>query len=351
MLTGSVLWGTAASYAMSGEITGAGPKDREVGKMMRETGWLPYSIRVTQDDGSVAYRSYNRADPFGMFFGLAADFAEVAGHWHPEKLDEAGTAMTVALLKNLQSKSYLSGITNALGALAEPDRKAEFFFKSIAGGFVPNFLSQSFNGDDTMHEARSIVEAMRAKTPGYSDSVDPVRNVFGEKVALTPGWGPDSISPIAQNFHKEGAQPGTEAWKNGYQGDLKDELARQMFIHDSPIRPPGKKQGTVDFTTYRSTETGYTAYDRYQELAGHVTIGGKTMKEALDHTVKSEAYRTRLSDGDADCNGSRIDTLRAVVGAYRTKALQDLRREIPQLDADLRNEARRKGLMKLQAAQ
>ena len=348
MATGSVLWAAAANYAMSGDITGGGPKDREVKKMLKETGWLPYSVKTTGEDGKVTYTAYDRTDPFGMFFGIAADYAEIAGHLHGDQADELVAAVVVSTVKNLQSKSYLSGITNAIGALAEPERKAEFFARSIVGGFVPNVLNQTFSGDDYMREARSMLDTVKAKIPGYSETVDPVRNVFGEKVLMTPAWGPDHISPIAQNMHKEGTQPGTEAWKHSVQTDLKDELARQMFIHDSPIRPPGKKDGTVDFTAYKSPNSTYTAYDRYQELAGTVEIGGKTMKQALDHLIKSDVYQHRLSDGDLDFNGSRADQLKAVIGGYRKKALMDLRKEIPELDTALRQEARRKAMMKIQ---
>jgi len=347
-LTGSLLYTAAISMAASGEITGAGPKDRDIRRALMDTGWRPYSIRMEKEDGSVEYVSYQRMDPFGMFLGLVADFTEVAGA-HPEReLEETALAMTAALARNLNNKSYLTGIVNFLGALSEPERKVEFFAQGMAAGFVPNFLSQQINQDPHFREVRSIVDAMRRKTPGFSDDLDPQRNVLGEKQYIPPSLGPDWLSPVTTGIHKKGAQPLTDEWKRTPQSDVYDELARQMFIHNSAIRPIPTKYEGVDLTKHRSPVTGFTAHDRLQELVGTIKIHGKTLKEQLSELINSKDYKERLSDGDYDLNGSRIDVIRSVIQAYRQVAFEHLAREIPAVYWERIEAARKAALIKVQ---
>ncbi|MBE7185479.1 MAG: hypothetical protein INR68_13870 [Methylobacterium mesophilicum] len=336
MATGTALWATAISYASDGTITGAGPRDPDIKRMLRDTGWQPYSFRTVNEDGSVTYTAYDRTDPFGMFFGLAADYSEVMGYQPDQTLEEFTTAAGMALAKNLTNKSYLSGLTKALNAFSEPDRNLSRYGQNFVGSFIPAVVTQTLRDDPYMREVRSVMDAIHARTPGYSDTIDPVRNVLGEKVVLPPAWGPDFISPIAQNTNPGGAQPLTEEWKQTVQSNVSDELARQMFLENSAIRPPPRQSYGVDFTAFRSSESNYTAYDRWQELTGTVKIGGKTLYETLEKTINSPAYRGRATDGNADFGGSRADVLRAIIGGYRKKAESELRKEIPELDLAVR---------------
>jgi hypothetical protein len=347
MLTGTGLWTAATSYVLDGSITGAGPADPDIRKSLEQTGWKPYSIKTENEDGTVSYRSYNRFDPFGMFFGLVADFNEAAGAWPEQDLEERATQVAVALAKNLNNKSYLSGLVNAVGAMAEPGRRMESFFKGLAGGFVPTVLQQSFNNDPHLREARSVVDAMRRKMPGLSEGLDPQRNVLGEKQYIPPSYGPDWMSPITDTLHPGGAQPLTEEWKRTVQADVYDELARQTFLHNSPLKAAPAKVHGVDLTQYRAN-SGYTAADRYAELAGTVKNDGKAMKDRLAELIRSPDYRNKLSDGDFDVNGSRIDAIRSVVAGYREMALQALMRETPELYHVITDARRNEALMKLQ---
>jgi hypothetical protein len=347
IMTGTALWWGATSYVLDGSITGAGPADPDIRKSLEQTGWKPYSVKVENEDGTVSYRSYNRFDPFGMFFGLVADFNEAAGAWPEQDLEERATQVAVAIAKNLNNKSYLSGLINAVGAMAEPGRRMESFFKGLAGDFVPTVLQQSFNNDPHLREARSVVDAMRRKMPGLSENLDPQRNVLGEKQYIPPSYGPDWMSPITDTLHPGGAQPLTEEWKRTPQVDVYDELARQTFLHNSPLKAAPTRMYGVDLTRYQAI-TGFTAADRFAELAGEVKHDGKNMKSALSALFASPDYRNKLSDGDFTRNGSRIDAIRSVVIGYRQLALQTLMRESPELYHVITDAQRKAALAKLQ---
>lgn len=347
MLTGATLWGAAVTYAYEGTITGSGPADPAARRELMQTGWRPFSVRVTQEDGSVEYRAYDRMDPFGMFFGIAATMAEVAGYADEREYDQLALDATVALARNLQSKTYLAGLTRAVAALAEPERRGERFLQGLVGSFVPSGLQQSLSDDPHMRDVRNIADALRARTPGLSMDVDPQRNVLGEVISVPVGWGPDWISPIATSVHPGGQQPNTPEWRVTPQTGVHDEIARQLLIHGASLRPPSPEHGTVDLREFTSAETGRTAYDRYMELTGTVQRNGKTLRQTLQDLIRSPVYRDRLTDGTFDHDGSRIDVIRSVIGEYRAVALAQLRREIPALNTALRQEDFRRAGMRI----
>lgn len=347
MVTGGVLWGTALTFALDGTITGGGPNDPAIQRQLRATGWQPYSIRFQNPDGTVTYRAFDRADPFATFFATAADFAEAAAFMGDREVDQLATDMMVTLARQLQNKTYLSGLTRAIAALAEPDRRGERFLFGLAGSFVPSFVNQTIRDDPHMREVRSILDAIRARTPG-SVGMDPVRNVLGEAIATPAGYGPDWISPIAESSRPGGAQPVTPEWRHTVRDGVHDEIARQMVLHNSGLRPPAPKfYGTVDLREWQHPDTGRTAYDRFQTLVGEVDIGGVTLREALSDLIHSPEYREDATDGSFDHDGSRMDLIRRLVGYYRQAAEMQLREEMPALDDALTAAQTRQALIRV----
>jgi len=348
MVTGAAMWGAGLTFALDGTITGGGPTDPTIRRQLEATGWRPYSIRTQNEDGSVTYRSFDRFDPFASFFAVAADVAEIGGFVGERDYDQLAMDMTVSLARQLSNKTYLSGLVRAMGALAEPDRRGEAFFRGLAGGFMPSFVNQTLRDDPHMREVRSIVDAIRARTPNSVD-MDPVRNVLGEAVHVPPSYGPSWISPIARTTHAGGAQPMTREWRETVQDSVPDEIARQLVLHNASLRPPAPKlYGTVDLREWQHPETNRTAFDRYQALVGEVEIGGQTLRERLSDLIQSREYREVATDGTYDLDGSRIDLIRRVVGHYRNAAEQRLRREMPDLDRALFAAQRQQQLIRVQ---
>jgi hypothetical protein len=252
------------------------------------------------------------------------------------------------MARQLSNKTYLSGLIRALGAIAEPDKRGEKFLEGLAGTIVPSFVNQTLRDDPYMRDVRSIVDAIRARLPG-SEGVDPVRNVLGEPIAVPPGYGPDWISPIGETVRPGGPQPITPEWRRTVQDRVHDEIARQLIIHNSALRPPPPiMEGEVDLRKWTSPKTGRTAYDRYQELVGLVEIGGQTLRERLSDLIHSPLYRDVATDGTFDHDGSRIDLIRRVIGYYRQAAERALREEIPELDRALTQAEMRRRMIRVQ---
>jgi len=332
---GAMLWGSAINAASTGTITGGGPKDPQLRKQWLETN-QPYSLKVVNKDGTVSWIGYNRMDPFGMFFGLAADFHEV-GNWQPaDTREEFATAAAIALAKNLNSKSYLTGLTDLVEALDDPERSFKKFSQSFEGSFVPNLMRQT-NPDPYLREVRDHLDVLMSRTPGLSDNVAPIRNALGELVHTGQWMGPDFLSPI----------PYKETGKD----QLMEEMVRQMSIHTSAITPPPKRMGNVDLTQIKIPGYKYTAYDRYQELVGKVELGGKTLRERLGEFINTPAYQSKLTDGDFDYNGTRIDAIRSILGAYRSAAQEVLMKESPEFKQAVINDKKMQILTNKMGAQ
>lgn len=249
--------------------------------------------------------------------------------------ETAGKAMVVTL-KQLSSKSYLQGLTEFLDTLTNPDRNAEKLAKSLAASFAPNVIAK-MNDDPYQREARTVMEAMRRKVPGFSQDLDPVRNILGEPVTPPPTYGPGWLSPIVAGVHTGKEQPTTKEWKASPREDVKDEMARLALIGDKGFTHPPTVQDGVDLLDHRSPVTGRTAYDRYLELTGEVKMGGMNVHEMLAAEIASRAYQDMMTDGDEeeDLDGSRLGHLKVILGGFRLMAMEALKKEMPDLAQEL----------------
>lgn len=336
MAMGGMLWLGAGALAIDGTITGAGPTDPKQRKLVEATGWRPYSIRYKKDDGSTAYFSFARMDPFAGFLGMAADYAELAGGMDNETMWETAGKGLIVTMKQLGAKSYLQGLTEFLDALNNPDRNTEKLAKSLAASFAPNAIAK-MNDDPYLREARTVMEAVRRKVPGFSQDLDPVRNILGEPVTPPPTYGPGWLSPIVAGVHTGKEQPTTKEWKASPREDVKDEMARLALIGGKGFTHPPTTHEGVDLLDYRSPVTGKTAYDRYLELTGTVKIAGMNIHEMLAAEIGSRAYQDMMTDGDEeeDLDGSRIGHIKAVLGGFRMMAMEALKKEMPDLAQEL----------------
>lgn len=323
---GGGITGIAVMAALDGTITGSGPASWEEKKAKLATGWRPYSIRIPQEDGSFKYISYQRIDPFGMFFGLAADAAEVSGHTDEKTFGELAGALAISLVNNLASKSYLQGLIDTVEVLADPDRNFENFVEKRAGSYVPAGVA-TFKDDPALREVRSMLDAIKNRIPGLSETLDPKRNVLGEEVVTPTGWGPDWLSPFATGT-ETGEQP-----------------LKALADLEHGFRNPPTSVGNIDLLDekYR-VAPNQTAYDRYQELTGTISLNGRTLRERLTDLVTSERYQERMTDSivgpDFEYSGTRLKTVQAIIGRYRKAALNALQREIPELQEDIREDRR-----------
>lgn len=316
---GTAVMASAIGMWANGNITGQGPKDEKQRTLMQATGWQPYSFRFKKSgDDKYTYISYQRFDPLATFLGVVADFADKANENKGKNLDAInfiGSAIGVALSKNITSKSYLTGIEQVMDAINQPDRKMEQFISTRLGSLVvPSLVSQAVPmNDPVMREARTFMDIFFRRVPGMSEGLDPKRNILGEPVQRQEAIGPDLISPLYISTEKK--------------DKVMDELARLKY---SFSQPPVVESGGVDLSTYKKP-SGQSAYDRYLELVGTTTLNGKTLRQSLAKLITNPKYLALPEDSDNGLDSPRISKLREIISKYRASAKDKMMSEFPEL--------------------
>jgi hypothetical protein len=316
----------AYTWAANGRITGGGPGDPEEKKALMATGWRPYSLVFKGDDGKNEYVQFGRIEPIGTILGVLADYKDAERNMPEADGAALGTAVAISVAKNALSKTYLRGLADFTAMISQPDFKAKQFWQSRFASYVPALTGQVVLPDE-MKELRTVMDGVRSRIPGLSDSLPPKRDVFGDKIspldrALPGASGTDlarRISPVV--YGKETTDP------------VKLELAQLKY----PFKEASPRLGNFDLRLFKTGE-GRDAYDRYQELAGTTTIGGKTLHEALQHLITSDRYQrlqapTNGEDVVENSKNPRIQEVQRLLFKYRDRAADQLRKETPTLSA------------------
>jgi hypothetical protein len=299
--------------AESDMISGGGPTNKAERELKEKTGWRPYSIRIGDN-----WVSYRRLDPFSTTIGLVADFVEVyktSGEIDSvrEGFDVALKALTATVGSNLANKTYLTGLTNAANALSEPDRMGEAFAEKLAGGFVPNALNQinsMYIEEDPVHrEVRGVLEALKARIPGWSETLPVRRNLFGEPV----NRGNRAFGGVLEY------------------SEVKDDLIyNELEQIGHGFTRPRNKRGSVDLLDLQTSD-GRQVYDRWLELHGQVELGGLTLRERLTRVIRSRNYQNLEQNTTEEFESPRVGAIRKVISRYREAAFQQVLQESPDL--------------------
>lgn len=310
MTLGATFMGLAATLALNGKMTGGGPADPNALKELRATGWQPYAYVIDRPDGSKRYIPMNRLDPASMAMTMAVDLVSAIRH-DPENADtEKGImALALALGKNFSDRTFTQNLHQALEAVSdEKGDKGEKYLASIAGNTIPlSSALRGINPDPHLREARSFIDMTLKNVPGYSQTLPPSRDAFGEPVARTISLSTTSEADIVEA-----------------------ENTRLLVETGTGVFKPDPKFEGMDLRDI-TLSNGQNAYDRYQELAGQLP-GRKSLKRYLANIIRSQRYQD-LPDGDRAVKGTRIHALGVMVTKYREVARKVLVRESPELRA------------------
>ena len=265
-----------ASKVMDGTITGGGPSDKEQKKILMDSGWQPYSIRVGNE-----YFSYARFEPLAITMGLIADGAELMSI--VDKEDMVAKA-SFALATNVTNKTFMKGFARFLDALQNPDRYGKSFFQQFAGSLIPSVVAQAARAQDPIvREPRTIGQAVQARIPGQSENVPALRDVWGQPIvrySKTMTGIERFLSPV-------------------YVSQLKNDPATSEIVRlKMDISSPRRSVADVDLTE--------DDYSTYAEMAGNMA------KQRVDALVAGPGW-VKVPDpikekliGDAFTDGRRI---------------------------------------------
>jgi|11BtaG_2_1085332.scaffolds.fasta_scaffold02043_2 hypothetical protein len=299
----------------NGSITGGGPSDERQKKALQAAGWQPYSIKIGDE-----YFSYQRLDPIATPLGIIADIVETGvletKDFNETDLEHATQSFLLAMTRNVTNKSYLAGIQTFTDALSDPDRFVPRFGRNFVSSFVPNLISQMADSDtQAMKESRSVMDAVKKKL-GDRNGLDSKRNVLGEEIMMEAMF--DSplqfFNPIAFSTKKD------------------DLVLQEMASLNHAFRlPPPNLGGQIDMLAYKS-QSGQSAYDRWQELLQSTKIGGQSLRQTLTRLIKSRDYKQLSPESEPGLESPRITQINNILTKYRKEARKRLMREFPELD-------------------
>lgn len=174
--------GTMAGYlfydlASRGYITGSGPSDPSERRVWREM-YQPNAMRVGDQ-----WVQYGRLDPISTHIGMAADLAEARTLMSEGEFEQAVSKMAFSFTQNITSRTWAQGVSDALNAVVDPDRYGKRWIQRITGSFVPTGVANVARTiSPEFRRPQSIGEAVKARIPGLSQEVEPLRGIFGETV-------------------------------------------------------------------------------------------------------------------------------------------------------------------------
>lgn len=320
LMTGVAVTSSIATLAYNGSVTGRGPKDPNLRKILEASGWQPYSVKIGN-----TYYSYARLDPLATMLGTIADSMEWS-KWAPE--EDRGEAATLAwgfavgMANNVTNKTYFTGLMRLTEVLSDPANAVEKTARSYAGSAVPNLLASlvpSLGDDDYMREARTYTDSILRKVPGYSDSLAPRRNILGEPVAWNRVLGDEVGGDFASIFSPIAASAVSD-----------DLIWKELSTLERAFEAPRRTRNGMDLTTYVKAN-GQDAYDRWQELAGTTPIRGLKLRDALRKLIKSPEYQRLPAESSWEAQSPRVFEIKNLLESYRAAAFQKVLKEYPDL--------------------
>jgi hypothetical protein len=326
--TGALATSAIAYYALNGNITGAGPKDRELQRAKRDTGWQPYSLKIGDQ-----YYGYNRLDPFGMMIGMVADATEILGQVPDAGADELGMTLALAFSQNFISKTYMQNLSDTLEAVMDPQANMASYLKGYGRTLVPGVVRAAKREvDPVMREAQTFLDTMRANVPGYSEDLPPRRNLKGDPVLIPPGWGPDWISPVSVS---DASNPDPVAVEI-------DRLKLNLSMPPKTLFGPKPPAVRMEETKVKEGEPlTPQEYDYFVRLAGNeLKIDGKGMWDSLGAMIRTPEYK-EATDGP---EGLKALMIRMTVMKYREAAKMKLLEESPELQSALMEKTRARAM-------
>lgn len=315
---GSAAMMTAADLAMNGQLSGSGTTEKGTRAAMAREGWQPYSVKVGE-----RWYAYNRLDPAGSLLGMSADIVDALRNAQHEALDDPDTerlavATAVAFAGNLTNKTYLSGLSSIFEAMADPQRSSEATVQRMVGSVVPAAAANvARQMDPYQREVYSMLDAIKARTPGLSDNLPPRLNLWGEPISYESGLGKayDAFSPIYTRTNNK--EP------------IDAELIKQEANLTMPRRRTSFNGATVDLGQYPK------AYARYVELSGSGLkhpAWGVGAKDLLNQIITgshplSAVYNMRTDGPD----GGKVVMIKDIMRQYQELARQQVLQEFPEI--------------------
>lgn len=270
---GRGITGTAAMYLgyqlwKHGKVSLGYPTDPSEQQEWKNEGRQENSLKINGQ-----WRQIGSLGPLGTTL--------VIGGYIADGVDKSGSIIkgiengALGGLTTLEQSTFLSGLSDFIDAIKDPQRSASGVFSGLIGSLIPTIVGDVSRATDTYERntslGGSLLNRAKAKIPGVRETLQPTTDTLGNKTK-TPDWLTVMADPT---------RPTTENNDSTVQ-----ELARlQRAGHNATDTLIGNKGGYGGLTPAQNTE---------------LRIGvGKLLKGKLDNLLKTPEYKAMDDDGKA----------------------------------------------------
>lgn len=234
--------------------------------------------------------NYGRFEPLGTIFGLAADMGEL---WDIVDSEDAINKLSSTIAQNITSKTFWLMLNKTTDAMSNPGRYGWTFAKSLMGSAIPVGVSQFAQAlDPELKDPQNIGDIIKARIPGLSQQVEPIRDIWGKPV----------ISP----------ETGAERFLSPF---------RRSVTTDDPATLEVQRLGIKEYMGNPSDKLGDVRLTR-EEYQQYVSEAGQLAHDNVIKFLNSRQYQM-LNDEQ------KANAITGIIGNARTKIRSEIKRQHP----------------------
>ena len=207
---GIAVAGTAAGLLLQGKTTPAASSNYHQATVDEMVQGIPHGITI----GNMSYQ-FNRLGIVGVMMAMATDVA-YAGKAGLESDDYTkGVSLLLhSLGETFTQEGMMSGISDLLNAVDDPDRYGKNYLSNMLDSFIPFSVGDAqvaHLADPYQRDARGWLESVKNKIPGLTEDLQPKIDLFGQQVPNKEYYGvyAEQVSkdPVWQAFKTNGYSP------------------------------------------------------------------------------------------------------------------------------------------------
>jgi hypothetical protein len=248
-----------------------------------------------------------------MILGTIADTADILRFAKQQDTEQAATSLVLGAGNAMLNASYLSGMSDFLEAIQQPDQEGQFYATNLISSIAtpPGVAGLSQAIDPWRRAHQGLLQNIESRTPFLSEGLPPQRTMWGDAIPWRDGFLPpvstaaeaapsgisDALSGAARmlspvQMASAGAEP-IDSWvynhREAFAGADRNQTGMTKVQRIVTLRN-GPATARAELTDAQ--------YDRYQVLAGNGLkdpATGLGAKDTLNGLVQGDGPR-RLQD-------------------------------------------------------
>lgn len=359
---GSAFMTSGLALYMAGRMTGPGPTDQSVRKLLREgdphtQGYQGNAAVFRDGNGKPHYVGFDRMEPIGSWFRFVAAYGDIALEalngreigW--DVAEQMALAGLLTFNEVFTQQTWMEGYRRFMDVMMAEDmdglQKVQTWAKkTLAQAAIPTAFAQISQAVDPQQRVLDdLIDYFHARMPWRTKGLYPAFNAAGEPLYKTPAFGPDWMSPLP---YKEGGPdvvtqevirlgiPWPALGKSIF-GPTPPSLGEENSTHG--VKLNAKQQSRYQYLAGKGSKLDAAQIRPILEsfgFQGDLPSKKMGMWETLTALVQTPAWKSGSFQGyelTGGPDGAKGKIIRSIVQAFRAKARIDLMRGDKDLQA------------------